>query len=121
MVLEDALNKHEPISCWLELKSQNLRFESECDRFLIDLFLHSFVFPSLCAMSRGTSSLFVVFLVFLSSLVSAQFNIFDQFFGGQQQQHRQQHQQQSRGVEWLKQHYDAGILVYSLSLTFSCL
>ena len=40
-----------------------------------------------------------------SSLVSAQFNIFDQFFGGHHQQHQQQ---QARGVDWYKQHYDAG-------------
>ena len=46
----------------------------------------------------------LVILVF-SSFVSAQFNIFDQFFGG----HHQQQQQQARGLDWYKQHYDAGM------------
>jgi len=43
----------------------------------------------------------------LFSVISAQFNIFDQFFGHHHQQ--QQQDQGSRGVDWLKQQYDAGI------------
>jgi hypothetical protein len=52
-------------------------------------------------------SLHLVSLLLVSafSLVSAQFNIFDQFFGGGHQHAQQQH---SRGVDWYKQHYDAG-------------
>jgi hypothetical protein len=49
----------------------------------------------------------LVVLSSILSLVSAQFNFdFNQFFG--HQQHHQQQQQQGRGVEWYKQHYDAG-------------
>jgi len=44
-------------------------------------------------------------LAAFSVFASAQFNIFDQFFGGHQ--HAQQHQ--SKGADWYKQHYDAGI------------
>jgi hypothetical protein len=46
--------------------------------------------------------------------VSAQFNIFDQFFGGG---HQHAQQQQSRGVDWYKQHYDAGTKTLSQAAT----
>ena len=46
-----------------------------------------------------------IVVLLISSLVSAQFNIFDQLFGGH---HQQQQHQEARGVEWYKQHYDAG-------------
>jgi hypothetical protein len=51
------------------------------------------------------TSIALLFVIAFISLVSAQFNIFDQFFGGHHQQH---HQEQGRGVDWYKQHYDAG-------------
>ena len=56
-------------------------------------------------MLRNLSLSLSLVILLISSLVSAQFNIFDQFFGGH---HQQQQQQQARGVEWYKQHYDAG-------------
>jgi hypothetical protein len=57
-------------------------------------------------MFSRISPFVLVVLSSILSLVSAQFNFdFNQFFGHQQ---HQQQQQQGRGVEWYKQHYDAG-------------
>ena len=65
--------------------------------------------PSLVIMFSRISVL-LSFIIASASLVSAQFNIFDQFFGGHHQQHQQHQQQQGRGVDWYKQHYDTGTL-----------
>jgi hypothetical protein len=51
--------------------------------------------------------------------VSAQFNFYEQFFGGGHQQ--RQEQPQGRGVGWLKQHYDsAACNQYLCEDTLSC-
>jgi hypothetical protein len=54
---------------------------------------------------------FALLILTTSLPVTAQFNIFDQFFGGGGQQ--QQQQQQGRGVDWYKQHYDAGLSLHN--------
>lgn len=57
-------------------------------------------------LAGGMVALHLVSLLLVSAIsVSAQFNIFDQFFGGG---HQHAQQQQSRGVDWYKQHHDAG-------------